>query len=573
MTAEPAGAERFRFLASFVAGRPVDVIEAAAGQPAYTNGRAVFVSRGGSADHQRREVLVQSALLGSGSLDRRFASRLRGRPSAARRYLALEGHRVLAGLAIRIALAAEICPDGAPDTGNAEESIAVALGRTRIAEPPTWFGTVRPAQLMSSPPTRVSAPTGRDLYVNLDDGEMSDLNDDLDDEADTPETGSRILRLFEVPVGAKATADFLRKILGSSRSSGNDTAGGELTPGAMRRTPAASMSARPLPTPIRFTDGDRPGAAVDVGGALHPEWNAFTHRYRPDWCRVIDFPVTAAVGGTDSGVLRDDVLRRRLSRVGLGPTVLRARADGDDLDIEALIQLSVDLRSGHAAPEHIHTERRNRARHLGVLVLVDVSGSATDGDSEGATVHDHQRRAAATIAATLEELGDRVAVYGFRSQGRRSVHLLAVKTFGQRFGVAARSRLEHLRPSGYTRLGTGIRGAGELLKRDAGTPHRLLLVLSDGYPYDDGYEGRYAEADARRSLDELRADGVACLCLSIGTAAESDTLQRVFGSACHRSGSSLSELSPHMDELFLTALRELSAPRPARVYAPTVNHK
>ena len=169
-------------------------------------------------------------------------------------------------------------------------------------------------------------------------------------------------------------------------------------------------------------------------------------------------------------------------------------------------------------------------------------------------------RAAATLAVTLEELGDRVAVYAFRSQGRHAVHLPAIKLFGQRFGAIGRARLKNLEPSGYTRLGAGIRGAGEILKAEAGTPNRLLVVLSDGFPYDDGYEGRYAEADAYRALEELLADGVACLCLSIGSSTNYEALARVFGSAGHASATTLAELSPRMDELFLSSLRELEAP-------------
>jgi nitric oxide reductase activation protein len=181
-------------------------------------------------------------------------------------------------------------------------------------------------------------------------------------------------------------------------------------------------------------------------------------------------------------------------------------------------------------------------------------------DRAGRSVHDHQRRAAATLAVTLEELGDRVAVYGFRSHGRGSVHLLALKIFAQRFGADGRARLNQLQPSGYTRLGAGIRHAGEILKAEAGTPNRLLLVLSDGFPYDDGYESRYAEADARRALEELRSDGVACLCLSIGASTSSDALDRVFGSASRATAPTLSDVSPRMDELFLAALGELAAP-------------
>jgi nitric oxide reductase NorD protein len=295
---------------------------------------------------------------------------------------------------------------------------------------------------------------------------------------------------------------------------------------SIRRAHAAGANARPLPTRIHFTDDGNPGAAVGVGGALYPEWDVHNNRYRPR-CRVLDFPLTVTADVSAAGVPRDDVLRRRLSRVGLGPKVLRGRADGDELDVEALIDMFVDLRSGYSPPEHVYLERRKLARNLGVLILLDASGSATDTDPDGLAVHDHQRRAAATLAVTLEELGDRVAVYAFRSQGRHSVHLPAIKTFDQRFSAVGRARLNQLQPSGYTRLGAAIRGTGEVLKTEAGTPNRLLIVLSDSFPYDDGYEGRYAEADSHKALEELRLDGVACLCLSIGGAAHRCTRARL----------------------------------------------
>ena len=272
--------------------------------------------------------------------------------------------------------------------------------------------------------------------------------------------------------------------------------------------------------------------------------------------------MTADADVSAAGVPHDDVLRRRLSRVGLGTKVLRGRSDGDELDIDALIDLFVDLRSGCSPPDHMYMERRTLARDLGVLILIDASGSATDTDPAGLAVHDHQRRAGATLAVTLEDLGDRVAVYAFRSHGRQAVHLPAIKTFEQRFGAISRARLNQLRPSGYTRLGAGIRGAGDILKTGAGTPNRLLVLLSDGFPYDVGYEGRYAEADAHKALEELRTDGIACLCLSIGAATVPAALERVFGSASLASAATLADLSPQMDELFLSSLRELAAPTP-----------
>ena len=553
---------RFRLLATHIAGRPVDIATA---PEAHTNGRVVFVSDGASPERQRREVVLQSALIGAGSLQPALVRPLRARPALARRYLSVEGRRVLDELARTLPLAAAVFP-GRPETSSAAESLDLARSRTRIADPPDWFGVLKPSALLGAPAESAAADAADEQDLHFTFERLPDDEDDKNDEDDDgPAEESRILKIFDNPLfNSKTAGEFLRKLLGTSRSSGTSAAGGDMRAEAVRRVRSAGPNARPLPTRIRFTDDERPGAAIGVGGALHPEWDVFGDRYRPQWCRVIDYPLTAPADVAAATVRPDDVLRRRLARVGLGPKVLRRRSDGDDLDVGALVDLAVDLRSGFSPPEHIFTEHRKIARNLGVLILVDASGSATESDPAGRSVHELQRRSAATLAATLEELGDRVAVYAFRSKGRHAVHLPAIKTFEQRFGALPRARLNQLQPSGYTRLGAAIRGAGEILKTEAGTQNRLLLVISDGHPYDDGYEGRYAEADARKALEELRGDGVACLCLSLGATTESDALERVFGAASHAHADTLADLSPRMDELFLAALRELAAPRPRR---------
>jgi len=554
--AEGAGPGRFRLLATFVAGRPLGVVEAPAGEPAHTDGRLVLVSPGRSVSEQRREVLVQAALLGAGSLDPRRVRPLRARPKVAQRYLALEGRRVLAELAARLPLAAALGLEGEGTTASADESLELARGRRAVADPPPWFGAIRPGRLLAEPAGPGARAGEKDLRLRF---RPTDVREDEDDDGGEAGEESKILKLFSSPLASDTVSDFLHKLLGSSRSPGQGPAGGDLATRSLRRVASLGPHARPLPVPIQFT-GEAPGAAAGVGGALYPEWDVHRRRYKPEHCRVIEFPLRGASDVAAAGVARDEVLRRRLTRLGLGPKVVRRQPDGDDLDTEALTDLFVDLRAGHSPPEHVYLERRKLDRNLGVLILLDASGSASDTDPEGLSVHEHQRRAAATLAATLEELGDRVAVYGFRSHGRGSVHLLALKRFAERFGAGGRARLNQLQPSGYTRLGAGIRHAGTILQDDAGTPNRLLLVLSDGFPYDDGYEARYAEADARKALEELRADGVACLCLSIGGSTPADALQRVFGSASHAGAPTLAHLSPRMDELFLVALQELAAP-------------
>ena len=561
MTAsDPESPDRFRLLATFIAGRSVDIAEASVGEPAHTNGQVIFVSAGRSMVEQRREMLVQSALLGAGSLDQRLVKALHGRPTVTRRYLALEGRRVLAELAEMVPFAAALVSDEEPDTATAEQSLEMARARTTVAGPPEWFGAIRPSRLLAPAARPGARATTNDLRFQFDPADEPETDDDGEQSGE-----SRILKLFETPLFNSQTAsDFLRKLLGSSRSSSDNAPGGELHVGSVRRAQQVGGNARPLSARIHFTDDDKPGAAIGVGGTLQPEWDVHNNRYRPEWCRVIDFPLTVPADISAAGVPRDDALRRRLLRIGLGPKIFRGRLDGDELDTDALIDLSVDLRAGHSPPEHVYLESRKAARNLGILILLDSSGSATDTDPDGLAVHDHQRRAAATLAVTLEELGDRVAVYALRSQGRHTVHLPAIKTFGQRFGAVGRARLNQLQPSGYTRLGAGIRGAGEILKSEAGTPNRLLVVLSDGFPYDDGYEGRYAEADVSKALEELRTDGVACLCLSLGSPTATDALDRVFGSTGHASAPTLGDLSPQIDELILSCLRELRAPKPLR---------
>uniref|UniRef100_UPI002453B3DE nitric oxide reductase activation protein NorD n=1 Tax=Nocardia carnea TaxID=37328 RepID=UPI002453B3DE len=527
-----------------------------------TDGDAVFVSAGRSRARQRSEILVQCALLRAGSLDPRVVKGLRGRPRVARRYLALEGGRALTQLGRDVPLAAALVPDGSATTASADESLALARSKAVVTDPPEWFGVIDSARLLKSGTGPSARATDKDLRLEFDlPGEL-ESEDDEDGNGDGAGT-SRILKLFENPLtNSEKLADLLRKLLGTSRAPGDSDAGAQMRVRAARRGRTAGGDARPLPTPIEFVVDGKPGAVTGTGGAWYPEWDVHDNRYRPEWCRVVDFPLTTDADIAAAGIPPDDVLRRRLARVGLGPKVLRRRADGDELDIDALLDLVVDIRSGHSPAENVYAESRKVARNLGVLILLDASGSATDTDPDGLAVHEHHRRAAAVLATALEELGDRVAVYAFRSDSRHAVHLPAIKTFGRRFGAVERARLAQLEPSGYTRLGAGIRGAGRILDTEAGTPYRLLLVLTDALPYDHGYESRYAEADTRKAVEELRAEGIASLCLTIGAATTTDTLERVFGPAGYANAATLSGLSPQMDELFSAALRELSAPKP-----------
>jgi nitric oxide reductase activation protein len=205
--------------------------------------------------------------------------------------------------------------------------------------------------------------------------------------------------------------------------------------------------------------------------------------------------------------------------------------------------------------EAIYVESVRRRRDLSVLVLLDVSGSAGEPGASGRTVHDHQVRAAAALTTALHDLGDRVALYGFRSMGRQAVQLLPVKRFGARLDGTVLRRLGGLVPGAYTRLGAAIRHGAAVLEAEGGTSRRLLVVLSDGFAYDHGYEGAYGEADARRALAEARRRGTACLCLSVAATTDPEALRRVFGTAAHASVPHAGQLAATVGPLFRAALQ------------------
>ncbi|MGH9034742.1 MAG: VWA domain-containing protein, partial [Acidimicrobiia bacterium] len=236
------GPNRFRFLASAVAGRPMDVGWAEPDDPPWTDGRTVYVTADAPQDRQRGELLVQSVLLGGGSLTPELAARLRGRPRVARRYLALEGRRLLpalTGLLPGVSLAT--C--GAPLTGGAEESLTFALGRRALEEPPDWFGVLRPARLLPpAEPAEGAAPSDRDLQAAVRNAGLPEVDED-----EEHEDAGRLLKLLQNPLARSgAMMDALARMLGMGRKAGEGTGGAELPAGSAYAAHQPGPRGRPV---------------------------------------------------------------------------------------------------------------------------------------------------------------------------------------------------------------------------------------------------------------------------------------------------------------------------------------
>jgi nitric oxide reductase NorD protein len=570
-TAAGHGVDRLRLLASAMAGRALEVAAAGAAEPAWTDGTTVFVPSGAGPVDQLRMVAVQSSLLAAGSLDPAVLRGLGRRSEVARRYLAVEGHRALVANhdVLPPAVGAIARPAVAISVDSAGASLATARGRGKLADPPAWFGVIRPRRLLaaadraaadSAVADRADAAPGAPGHVR------SASHDDVRPEpVDHPDDDLQSVgRLLSSPVGGRGVLGrLLQRMLRPIRDPAEGGPAHADGPAYAGRVPSHHSATATSPgRGARAFDPAAldPGTVFEPSAWVYPEWDVHSARYRPDWCTVHEReprtgePAPMAIPGGRA-------LRRPLARLGTALDPAHRQLQGDDIDIDAAVEGWVNTAAGSAPDEAVYLTRLPRRRDLAVLVLLDVSGSAREPGPSGRTVHEHQRSTATAVTSALHALGDRVAVYAFNSQGRHAVHITRVKSFDDRLDARVARRLGGLVPGAYTRLGAAIRHAAGELERRGGTTRRLLLVISDGFAYDHGYEARYGEADARRALAEARRRGLGCLCLSVGSGTEPAALQRVFGTAAHATVATTDELAVVIAPLMRSALRSAEAQR------------
>ncbi len=547
--------EGLRFIASAIAGIDVGVAALERPGPAWTNGATIFVDASASRSVQIESLSVQASLIAQRSLTRDRVFELARRPALARRYLTVEGHRALAANAhVLPRSVARIIDTGlASRVQSPEDSLQLAQDDRRVADPPLSFGTIRPRKLRSLVDDDDAAHANEAASGRPPAHARTSAHTELDeDDTDDDDLGS----LLASPVGGGGpVGKLLSKLLASTRKRGSGTPGAEVPThvgGAHTRTRSHVAANAPA--------GDLDRLPALESKLTYPEWDANRRRYRADWCTVVDTdgPLHPGVSTTIPDVA---ALRRALGRLGMELAPARRRRQGEDLDIDAVVEARVQTLAGVANSDALYLESIRQRRDLAVLVLLDVSGSAEEQAADGRRVHDHQQQLALQLTAALHGLGDRVALYAFNSRGRAAVQMFRVKSFDGAFDASVLQRANSLSPGAYTRLGAAIRHGTAIVEEHAGTPRQLLVVVSDGFAYDHGYAGSYGEADARCALLEARRRGVGCLCLSVATDTEPAALRRVFGSAAHARLSSVQALPRVAGPLFRAALRSADTQR------------
>ena len=148
----------------------------------------------------------------------------------------------------------------------------------------------------------------------------------------------------------------------------------------------------------------------------------------------------------------------------------------------------------------------------------------------------------------------------FHSWGKSLVRLLRIKSFVERrIDSRMLHRMAMLEPAGYTRTGAALRHAAHKLKEETGMPYCVLIVITDGFSYDHDYEGKYGEEDTRKALEEIRASGIGCLCLTIGSSQDEEKLKSVYGPASTLSVRNYDQFLGHLRPAMLKAIRQIKA--------------
>jgi nitric oxide reductase activation protein len=281
----------------------------------------------------------------------------------------------------------------------------------------------------------------------------------------------------------------------------------------------------------------RPGSAT-LGGALtahgrdehvYPEWDAVARAYRADWCLVRTSrpaPVRSLARYRRAlarhGALLPG-LQRAVDRVRAeGRDLELRRRDGADLDLDACVEAISDLRAGLPPTDRVHASMVEGRRDVAVAIALDLSASTAqalppDPDRPGVVerILDLERDAVILLTEVLERMGDAYGVSAFSGAGRDDVRLYTVKELDQPRSAAALHRLGGLVPDHTTRMAPAIRHlSAELVRHPART--KILLMISDGRPYDIDYGQEYGEqailpyalADTAHSFAEARAAGV-----------------------------------------------------------------
>lgn len=299
-------------------------------------------------------------------------------------------------------------------------------------------------------------------------------------------------------------------------------------------------------TPFQTMEAEK-GTALSVPVA-YDEWDYRRNDFRKKWVSVIEKPIPLTSSALYSATLRKyhgQIIRLRYQFEMMRTTerFVRRQRDGEDIDVDSLIESMADVRAGLAPSERLFVRLQRDVRDIAVLFLIDMSNS-TQG-----WVNEAIKESLVLLCEALEVVGDRYAIYGFSGMRRLRSELFHIKHLDEPYDDTVKQRITSIAPREYTRMGSALRHATELL-RGVDSRVRLLITISDGKPEDyDDYKGEYAIEDTRHALFEAKAAGIHPFCITIDKHAQ-EYINHMYGSVNYIQIDDVKKLPQKMPEIY-----------------------
>ncbi len=275
----------------------------------------------------------------------------------------------------------------------------------------------------------------------------------------------------------------------------------------------------------------------------YDEWDRELNDFRTGWCRVIEKKVRK--GDRNFVELARSRYRGVISSVRhqfqlMKPenlTKINRELDGEEYDLNAVIDYVIDRRASGEISERVYTKRLRRERDVAVSLLLDQSSSTARTITRnplqpythpGRRIIEIEKEGLVLMSEALEAVGDIYSINGFTSEGRRNVKFYVVKDFNEKYSEEIERRIGGITFQNNTRLGAAIRhAAAKLLRQESRT--KLMIILTDGRPYDHDYgDAKYAKEDVREALTEARMSGITPFCITIDRDSEQE-LKDLYG--------------------------------------------
>ena len=290
---------------------------------------------------------------------------------------------------------------------------------------------------------------------------------------------------------------------------------------------------------------------------VYDEWDFRADDYKPRWCIVRQKEMMEGDASFYGATLHNHAplvaqVRRQFEL--MVPEMFRKERkleDGDEIDIDDVIEAMVDLRTGVSPSDKLYWRRNKVQRDVAVAFLLDTSASTAEaiddakrapddwdapddpveymvwlrtrrGESMRRTykrIIDVEKEAIVLLINALEAIGDIYGIYGFSGYGRENVEFYTIKDLDESFSEKVKKRIDRVAPLHATRMGPAIRHATSKLEmQDART--KLLFLISDGRPQDRGYsregvEKEYAVHDTKKALDEAQLKDINAFCITV----------------------------------------------------------